>query len=488
MTKSLPTTLILCAIAPQHIYGLRSSRASARRHLQSTKHCGTDALSAFFSCAANTLCSESSDCNEGENCFEIDCPISTPIQTEEDIVDEIDNAMSIFNLNNTLAKNETLTNETMGINVTTATLSTSNSSFETTNATTTSTMDVATSSETIDPISIVAVNSSTAEEENMAEPVSTVSANSSSGDVKDTTPPSISIAPSRLPTRLPTTANPTITPSVTYENWTNFDYKESTKFCGPKVVGGYDIAVAQCGPLTTCGTTITSNQYGSSGNDCPKNYMCYSDITCENGPGPDTTTTSTTEFLTTSTEVTTEWTEAPDETKVETTTTSSEMITTVAETSTTTTSTKAITTTTVPPTYPVHFTTRAAFCGSFYAEAVLNCGTKTICTSSSECQDEEECFENVSCTYDPNAEVDTADERLDQYSSEGINSDTKVSDDQDESNNSQDLIGTTTAEDDVFSLTQDEDENGSNISKGTQVYYSTFLLSFFFVIVTIQIV
>jgi hypothetical protein len=204
-------------------------------------------------------------------------------------------------------------------------------------------------------------------------------------------------------TAAPTNPIPTISPTEAYENWTDFDYAEYTRFCGPKVVGGYDIAVSQCGPLTICGVNVTSNHYGSSGNDCSGGNMCYSDIACGNGPGPDSTTTTSTETVTTSTIAAT--------TTIDTAAMAEEINTTTSSSSTTTseiiitevpTTTQSITTTTTPPYNPILLTTRAAFCGSFYAEAVLNCGTKTMCTSSNDCDDEEECFENVSCTYDPN--------------------------------------------------------------------------------------
>ncbi|KAL7521885.1 hypothetical protein ACHAWX_006580 [Stephanocyclus meneghinianus] len=79
------------------------------------------------------------------------------------------------------------------------------------------------------------------------------------------------------------TSSPTTTAAPTTDPWLNFNPRHS-KFCGPKVVGGFAVAVSQCGPQTMCGLTTVSNQYGSHGNDCPKGLMCYSDIVCGNGP------------------------------------------------------------------------------------------------------------------------------------------------------------------------------------------------------------
>jgi len=165
--------------------------------------------------------------------------------------------------------------------------------------------------------------------------------------------------------------------------------------------------------------------------------MCYSDITCGNGPGiigetdNVSTATNATEVVLTSKSA------VEDVEEEDTTTTVSTMTveesTTVPEkdvtlssesttpnsgatmnttmgsatttTTTTTTTTEIITTTQSPN--PIYLTTRAAFCGSFYAEAVHNCGKLTMCSSSKDCPEDEECFENVSCTYDPNEVVDT---------------------------------------------------------------------------------
>eukprot|EP00956_Cyclotella_meneghiniana_P043715 scaffold284381_cov83-Cyclotella_meneghiniana.AAC.3 len=69
----------------------------------------------------------------------------------------------------------------------------------------------------------------------------------------------------------------------TVDPWENYNPKWS-KFCGPKIVGGYAIAIAQCSPQTMCGLSTVSDHYGSNGNDCPKGLMCFSDITCENTP------------------------------------------------------------------------------------------------------------------------------------------------------------------------------------------------------------
>jgi hypothetical protein len=80
-----------------------------------------------------------------------------------------------------------------------------------------------------------------------------------------------------------TTYSPTISPPPSTDPWATFNPRHS-KFCGPKIVGGYLQAVDQCSPMTMCGLKSTSDHYGANGNDCPKGMMCFSDIVCMNGP------------------------------------------------------------------------------------------------------------------------------------------------------------------------------------------------------------
>ena len=81
------------------------------------------------------------------------------------------------------------------------------------------------------------------------------------------------------PTSKPTTAPPSSTPTVK-------DYDAITPnwnaFCGPKVVGGFAVAQETCSHLTECNKGIAGETaYGYTGNDCPKNFMCFTGIRCE---------------------------------------------------------------------------------------------------------------------------------------------------------------------------------------------------------------
>ena len=487
MTKQLGPIILLSAIISNN--GLRTKTKAHRR--LSTKYCGEDALSAYLSCNTSTVCTASADCKEGEGCYEINCPVLVQAQDE--------NLMNIFDGIFNSTGNETLSNETSTTSTISADVSddivnstsnetvsneTSTSSTTTTPAPETTTTD-ATSTKVADavdttPPSSDIVDDTTPTPINETETISIITVNASATDEKVTVSPTISLNP----TAAPTNPKPTTSPTETVEDWTSFDYAH-TKFCGPKVVGGYDIAVSQCGPLTICGVNVVSNHYGASGNDCPKNFMCYSDIICGNGPGPETTTSSSeiatssnATATTTNAETTTTISEATTAGEEESATNSS--ATTKSETTTEAPTTEFITTTTTTPYNPILLTTRAAFCGSFYAEAVLNCGTKTMCTSSSHCEDEEECFENVSCTYDPNIVADD-DEYEDDEKGEVANSvDLEEATSQDKESNQVDW--NEPAGDEGISFAENEDENSessSTIRKTTTVAIA--LMSFFFV-------
>ncbi|KAL3796136.1 hypothetical protein HJC23_000639 [Cyclotella cryptica] len=414
MTRTFASILVVCTLHSQLVDAvlpqepLKSLRYPARS-LQTTKYCGADSLSAYLSCTTDTSCTDDGDCNDGETCWELNCPVLVEAQNEEETGGSVNDSGGTFN--------DAVSNTTK--NVTTTTTATVVSSSTNATATTTTT--------------------------------STVDTNSTSNETETS---SISINPNANSTNSDGTMSPTITP---VENWTDFDYTKFTKFCGPKHVGGYALAVSQCGPSTLCGITVWENHYGSSGNDCPHGSMCYSDITCGNGPGPQTTSTSST---------------------VAETTTSVDMTTTVSEnagTSTMTTATISSTTfsgtTTLAPksetssatttaiaTNPILLTTRSSFCGSFYAEAVLNCGSKTMCTSSDDCPKDEECFEDISCTYDPNAQGSddgNADQKQ-QVEEVGIS---RVDDDRFGYINQTDLSTTSDARGEGFSFAQNEGQN-----------------------------
>ncbi|KAL3769765.1 hypothetical protein ACHAWO_011293 [Cyclotella atomus] len=484
MPKPLGPLLVLSVLTSQQVDCLRSPRSQSLRRL-STKYCGTDALSAYLSCTASTSCLESEDCNEGESCYEVNCPILSHFQ---------------FNLtSNETLSNETSTSSTVDSNFTTAANATTTTvmttaesdidnffNTEASNETETLATDVTdttpASTDVLDNVSPVPIKESEVittpnpMSVNDTETISITIVNENNTDDLVTASPTISYDP----TAAPTNPTPTISPSETYENWTNFDYSEYTRFCGPKVVGGYDIAVSQCGPLTVCGVNVTSTHYGSSGNDCPEGNMCYSDIACGNGPGPDTTTTpSSTETVTTSiiADTTTINTTEIAEEIMNTTTSSSSTATSEITTNEVPTTTESITTTTTTPYNPVLLTTRAAFCGSFYAEAVLNCGTKTMCTSSNNCDDEEECFENVSCTYDPNVMNDDVAEEEGDVETASLDK----NDDSNQVDWTEDL--NEDKEEDI-SFAQNESDNAESNSAST-VLVSNALIGFFVLCVSL---
>lgn len=155
------------------------------------------------------------------------------------------------------------------------------------------------------------------------------------------------------------------TTEIDQQDWTNFDYSHS-KFCGPKIVGGYDIAVSQCGPATICGLSTKNDHYGSSGNDCPQGLMCYADIQCGNGPGESAISTSLfDEFIYDEINSTVGISGKPIVSEV-----------------------KNIMT----------MTNRGSYCGSSYQEALGNCSPDTHCSTDNDCISGF-CFADISCTY-----------------------------------------------------------------------------------------
>ena len=147
-------------------------------------------------------------------------------------------------------------------------------------------------------------------------------------------------------TLVPTTTSPTTTldviadwESTTYSvdiNWDELTMGH-TKFCGPAIVGGYDIALAMCSPYTECGKTIIADQYGSNGNDCPEGFMCFGDIACI----PPTTTPPT-------------------------------MVPTIIESTTTV-------------VVAATSSSSSSYCGSTYADAKQECTPSTMCMTDDDC-------------------------------------------------------------------------------------------------------
>lgn len=208
------------------------------------------------------------------------------------------------------------------------------------------------------------------------------------------------------------------------DDWTNFDYTHN-KFCGPKVVGGYDIAVSLCSPSTSCGFSSKQNQYGSSGNDCPKGLMCYADISCMNGPGPYNIPVDET-----SSHITTNSLDEPSAV-FESNTGSTENNNNIPLDDTNTDSSDASSDTdksvydstqkeeqgqngnkdavvSVSESKNIMTVTRGSYCGISYEEAIHRCSPSLHCSSDDDCIFSESCYSDIRCTYSGNLMEDRA--------------------------------------------------------------------------------
>jgi len=192
-----------------------------------------------------------------------------------------------------------------------------------------------------------------------------------------TTAPPVTLAPT---TAYPTTYVDYIIDweTLTYSidiDWTLLTPGHS-KFCGPKLVGGYAKAVTMCSPYTECNGETSETHYGSNGNDCPEGLMCFADIDCLGPPTiSPTTATPTVSYVPT----------IIGQTKAPTSIPSME------------------------PTIYIQnaIRTRGSFCGTTYKNAVTMCAsstttTTTLCISNTDCNVEigEKCFDDILCTYE----------------------------------------------------------------------------------------
>jgi hypothetical protein len=155
------------------------------------------------------------------------------------------------------------------------------------------------------------------------------------------------------------------------QDWTGFDYAHN-KFCGPKIVGGYDMAVSQCGPATKCGLESKQGQYGSSGNDCPKGLMCYADIHCGNGPGESALGSSVVDGFVAA-EISASFTSGNDNAA-----NGKPFVSGVKNAMT--------------------MTNRGSYCGSSYEKALMSCSPESHCSADDDCLSGR-CFPDISCTY-----------------------------------------------------------------------------------------
>ena len=185
---------------------------------------------------------------------------------------------------------------------------------------------------------------------------------------------------------------PTITPTA--RDWSKLT-PGHTKFCGPKVVGGYEIAKTLCSSLQECGTSkLEATAFGSTGNDCPNGYMCFEDIDCSNWV-PSLQPSNAPSYIPTksstpSSEPTAEPTDIP---------TISSIPTPFGQTKS---PTERPTVSKVPTFIQNSIKTSGSYCGISFEAAMNTCSRKNACVTNDECIDDgEECFSSIICTYRP---------------------------------------------------------------------------------------
>mmetsp|Transcript_23179 Transcript_23179/g.38191 ORF Transcript_23179/g.38191 Transcript_23179/m.38191 type:complete len:312 (-) Transcript_23179:156-1091(-) len=189
-----------------------------------------------------------------------------------------------------------------------------------------------------------------------------------------------------------------------------------TRYCGPKTVGGYDIAKKYCSPQTACGLSGPSQgTYGGDGNDCkPRNYidlegnytaqwMCFTDIRCvapSNEPSgmPSNVPSRSSVPSDSPTVVASESPSMSLVPSIDGKTKSPTLSPTISPTSASPTTPQTAT----PTGSPVEVSMikiRGYFCGSTYDNAVEECDASKSCNSNADCDDGEECYPNVSCEF-----------------------------------------------------------------------------------------
>jgi hypothetical protein len=214
-----------------------------------------------------------------------------------------------------------------------------------------------------------------------------------------------SVSPNAIVTQM-TPVMPTITPTA--RDWSKLT-PDHTKFCGPKVVGGYEIAKKLCSSLQECGTSkLEPTAFGSTGNDCPKGYMCFEDIDCSNWV-PSLQPSNAPSYIPTksstpSSEPTAEPTDIPTISSIPTKFGQTKSPT---ERPTVSTQPTFIPTLAKPPSAPPASTqnsikTSGSYCGISFEAAMNTCSQKIACVTNDECIDDgEECFSSIICTYRP---------------------------------------------------------------------------------------
>ena len=224
------------------------------------------------------------------------------------------------------------------------------------------------------------------------------------------------VAPDDAPTPPPITWSPVTDLPTSYlhtiADWDSLSYSAEvdwtmltpghTKFCGPKLVGGYDRARAMCSPLTECGKgRPVDTHFGSTGNDCPRGLMCFADIDCaapSDAPSLMPSTTPTTAFPT-----------YEGQTRNPTSDpTSSERPTRP------------------PASVPLDaVTSRGSYCGYDYGDALSSCSASTRCADDGDCNGlsgasdgwgAKGCHADISCTVSVDELQKLSMEELNDYS------------------------------------------------------------------------
>ncbi|KAL3817389.1 hypothetical protein ACHAXA_005024 [Cyclostephanos tholiformis] len=240
-----------------------------------------------------------------------------------------------------------------------------------------------------------------------------------------TTSPSSTYSPTDVPptpTPPPATMSPETSSPTSYlysvADWENLTYSIEvdyssltpghTRFCGPKIVGGYDVAVAMCSPLTECGFEVHDTHYGGNGNDCPddEGLMCFADVICDKMPSPTPSSSPSA---------------SP---------TLSHVPTIFGQTK----SPSSYPTISFRPSRPSDWTpkgdittTRGSYCGTSYDDALASCSSQTTnCYYDDDCNGPEavvdgwgmkRCYDDISCTVAGDGGMD--DSSMNDYTSGG---------------------------------------------------------------------
>ena len=200
-------------------------------------------------------------------------------------------------------------------------------------------------------------------------------------------------------------------------DWTGHD-DTWDRYCGPKTVGGYEIAKKYCSPQTACGLTgeVTEGNYGNNGNDCQDrpytdlegnysvHWMCFTDIRCI---APTVAPSMSPSAMPSTTAM------PSDNPTVHSSSTPSKSSNPTADGKTksptisptiTPPSSSPSSSTDTPTGSPVEVSTiktRGYFCGTSYQNAIDTCDGARSCSSNADCNESggEECYPNVSCEF-----------------------------------------------------------------------------------------